>query len=80
MSDLLITRLSHSSASVRGGLEMVLLCEKITKGKLSMCLDKFKVLPATIYFWLKISREVILTPMYFLLLAQPLESLVVGTE
>ncbi|XP_065203088.1 embryonic polarity protein dorsal-like isoform X3 [Planococcus citri] len=31
MSDLLIIRLSHASASVRGGLEMMLLCEKITK-------------------------------------------------
>lgn len=31
MSDLLITKLSHCSASVVGGMEMVLLCEKVAK-------------------------------------------------
>jgi len=33
MSDLTIARLSDSSASVRGGREIILLCEKVIKGK-----------------------------------------------
>ncbi|XP_012152807.1 dorsal isoform X1 [Megachile rotundata] len=31
MSDLVICKLSHSSASVAGGMEMILLCEKVAK-------------------------------------------------
>lgn len=31
--DLVICKLSHCSASVDGGLEMILLCEKVAKGK-----------------------------------------------
>ena len=31
MSDLVICKLSHCSASVAGGLEMILLCEKVAK-------------------------------------------------
>jgi c-Rel proto-oncogene protein len=31
MSDLVICKLSHCSASVAGGTEMVLLCEKVAK-------------------------------------------------
>lgn len=34
MSDLLICRLSDASASVFGGKEIILLCEKVTKGKI----------------------------------------------
>lgn len=36
MSDLVISRLSDSSAPVVGGREMILLCEKVTKGKIKM--------------------------------------------
>lgn len=31
MSDLVICKLSHSNASVAGGMEMILLCEKVAK-------------------------------------------------
>jgi len=31
MSDLVICKLSHCSASVAGGMDMILLCEKIAK-------------------------------------------------
>lgn len=31
MSDLVICKLSHCSASVAGGMEMILLCEKVAK-------------------------------------------------
>lgn len=34
MSDLVICRLSDGSASVVGGREIILLCEKVTKGKI----------------------------------------------
>lgn len=33
MSDLVICRLSDASASVAGGKDIILLCEKVTKGK-----------------------------------------------
>lgn len=33
MSDLVITKLSHSSATVAGGQEIILLCEKVDKSK-----------------------------------------------
>ena len=33
MSDLVITKLSHASGSVKGGQEMILLCEKVVKGE-----------------------------------------------
>lgn len=33
MSDLVICRLSDAAASVAGGREIILLCEKVTKGK-----------------------------------------------
>lgn len=32
MSDLVICRLSDAAASVAGGREIILLCEKVTKG------------------------------------------------
>jgi len=31
MSDLVICKLSHCSASVAGGMDMILLCEKVAK-------------------------------------------------
>lgn len=34
MSDLVICRLSDASATVAGGKEIILLCEKVTKGKI----------------------------------------------
>lgn len=34
MCDLVICKLSDASASVGGGKEMILLCEKVAKGKL----------------------------------------------
>lgn len=36
MSDLLICRLSDASASVLGGKEIILLCEKVTKGNIKL--------------------------------------------
>lgn len=36
MSDLVICRLSDASASVAGGKEVILLCEKVTKGKVDI--------------------------------------------
>lgn len=33
LCDLAICKLSHCSATVAGGLDMILLCEKVTKGK-----------------------------------------------
>lgn len=36
MSDLVISRLSDASASVVGGREIILLCEKVAKGKITI--------------------------------------------
>lgn len=36
MSDLVICRLSDAAASVVGGREIILLCEKVTKGKIKI--------------------------------------------
>lgn len=36
MSDLVICRLSDAAASVVGGREIILLCEKVTKGKIEI--------------------------------------------
>lgn len=34
MSDLVICKLSDASASAEGGKDIILLCEKVTKGKI----------------------------------------------
>lgn len=48
MSDLQITKLSHILAPLRGGLEMIVLCDKVSKGafslgKVSVRHDSFRV-------------------------------------
>lgn len=36
MSDLVIIRLSHTTGSPKGGQDMILLCEKVVKGRPSV--------------------------------------------
>jgi hypothetical protein len=48
MADLVICKLSHCSASVAGGDEVILLCEKVAKGKYNFNNTNFLIITSVI--------------------------------